>query len=74
LGQIHQVELEVSMPSSSQECRRQAVALVRLAEVASSPEDKKRFANLAEMWLKLAGDLEEIDTHLQPKAGRKKAG
>jgi len=62
------------MPSSSQECRRQAVALVRLAEVASSPEDKRRFASLAEIWLKLAGDLKEIDTHLQPKAGRKKAG
>jgi hypothetical protein len=62
------------MPSSSQECRRQAVALVRLAEATASPEDKKRFANLAKMWLKLAGDLEEINTHLQPKAGRKKAG
>jgi hypothetical protein len=66
--------LEVSMPSSSQECRRQAVALVRLAEVASSPDDKKRLARLAEMWLKLAGDLEEIDTHLRAKAGWKKAG
>jgi hypothetical protein len=62
------------MPSSSQECRRQAVALVRLAEVASSPDDKKRLARLAEIWLKLAGDLEEINTHLQPKAGWKKAG
>jgi len=62
------------MPSSSEECRRQAVALVRLAEVAASPGDKRRLASLAEIWLRLAGDLEEIDRQLQPKAGRKKAG
>jgi hypothetical protein len=71
LDQIQQY-LEVSMSTSSEECRRQAVHLVRLAEVASPPDKKKRFAYLAEMWLKLAKDLEEIDAHLQQKA-RKKA-
>jgi hypothetical protein len=70
LDQIQQY-LEVSMSTSSEECRRQAVHLVRLAEVAS-PDKKKRFAYLAQMWLKLAKDLEEIDAHLQQKA-RKKA-
>jgi len=61
------------MPSSSQECRRQSLALIRLAEASASPEDKRRFANLAESWLKLASDLEAIEKHLQTKAGRKKA-
>jgi hypothetical protein len=62
------------MPSSSQECRHKALGLIQLAETAASADDKKRFANLAETWLKLAGDLEEIDTLLQTQAEREKAG
>ena len=55
------------MPSSSQECRRQAQALIGLAEASASPREKRRLANLAEAWLKLAGDLEQLDRQLQSR-------
>jgi hypothetical protein len=62
------------MSRSSQECRRQALACVRRAESTSSPEDRRTFAKLAEIWLKLAGDLEELDTRLLSKDAWKKTG
>jgi hypothetical protein len=45
------------MPDSPQECRRQALACVRLAQTSVSAKDREKYANLATTWLSLAGDL-----------------
>ena len=47
------------MPLDPQECRRQALACVRLAQTSSSPQARLHYANLAKTWLTLAGDLDE---------------
>jgi hypothetical protein len=52
------------MPYSPQECRRQALACIRLAQALASPKDREMFANLAKTWLSLAGDLEATDPKL----------
>ena len=49
------------MPLAPQECRRQALACVRLAQTSVSAKDREKFANLATTWLSLAGDLEAIN-------------
>src|SRR5215210_8882938 len=53
------------MPNDPNECRRQALAWVRLAQASTSPRDRQKFAQRAETWLALAGDLENIS---QPKS------
>jgi hypothetical protein len=53
------------MPNSPQECRRQALACVRLAQASASGKDREKFANLAKVWLSLAGDLAAIDAALE---------
>jgi hypothetical protein len=46
------------MPLDPQECRRQALACVRLAQTSNTPEARQHYANLAKTWLTLAGDVE----------------
>jgi hypothetical protein len=65
--------LEVRMPLDPNECRRQALACVRLAETSSSPQARLHYANLAKTWLTLAGDLDDMDAQLKPEP-EKKAG
>jgi hypothetical protein len=55
------------MPLDSQECRRQALACVRLAEA------RLHYANLAKTWLTLAGDLDDRNAQLKSEP-EKKAG
>ena len=62
------------MSSSPNECRRQALACVQLAQASASPEDRKRYANLAARWISLAGDLEAIDTQLRSEPAKRKTG
>ena len=59
------------MPLDSKECRRQALACVRLAQTSSSPEARRRYAELAKTWLTLAGDLEDLDAQLETKPDKK---
>jgi ribosomal protein S7 len=53
------------MPYSSQECRRQALACVRLAQASASAKEREMFARLAKTWLSLAEDLEATDAKLE---------
>ena len=52
------------MPLDPQECRRQALACVRL---------RLHYANLAKTWLTLAGDLDDRNAQLKSEP-EKKAG
>ena len=61
------------MPLDPQECRRQALACVRLAQTSISPEARLHYANLAKTWLTLAGDLDERNAQLKSEP-EKKAG
>ena len=47
------------MPLDPQECRRQALACVRLAQTSGTPQARLHYANLAKTWLTLAGDLDD---------------
>jgi hypothetical protein len=58
------------MPLDPQECRRQALACVRLAQTSSSPQARLHYANLAKTWLTLAGDLDvQLKSEPEEKAG-----
>jgi hypothetical protein len=58
------------MPLDPQECRRQALACVRLAQTSISPEGRRHYANLAKTWLTLAGDLDaQLKSEPEEKAG-----
>ncbi len=46
------------MPGDPKECRQHAVACLRLAQTAASPEAREHFASIANTWLKLADELE----------------
>ena len=46
------------MPGNPEECRRHALACVRLAQTSSTPQGRDHFAKLARTWIKLAEDLE----------------
>jgi hypothetical protein len=61
------------MPFDPMECRRQALAGVRLAQTSSSPEARLHYANLAKTWLTLAGDLDDLEEQLEGEL-EKKAG
>ena len=54
-----------------QECRRQALACVRLAQTSISPEARLHYANLAETWLTLAGDLDDRNEQLKSDPDKK---
>jgi hypothetical protein len=58
------------MPLDPQECRRQALACVRLAQTSISPQARLHYANLAKTWLTLAGDLDvQLKSEPEKKAG-----
>ena len=61
------------MPLDPQECRRQALACVRLAQTSVSPEARRTYAELAKTWLTIAGDLVERESQLKAEP-EKKAG
>jgi hypothetical protein len=64
---------EFDMPLDPQECRRQALACVRLAQTSSTPQARLHYANLAKTWLTLAGDLDDRNAQLKSEP-EKKAG
>ena len=61
------------MPLDLQECRRQALACVRLAQTSISLQARRHYAELAKTWLTIAGDLADRESQLtddpQEKAG-----
>ena len=59
------------MPLDPQECRRQALACVRLAQTSNTPEARLHYANLAKTWLTLAGDLDDRNAQLESEPGKK---
>jgi hypothetical protein len=59
------------MPLDPNECRRQALACVRLAQTSSSPQARLHYANLAKTWLTLAGDLDDMDAQLKSEPEQK---
>jgi len=61
------------MPLDPQECRRPALACVRLAQTSISPQARLHYATLAKTWLTLAGDLDEINSQRKAEP-EKKAG
>jgi hypothetical protein len=62
-----------TVPLDPQECRRQALACVRLAQTSVSPQARRAYADLVKTWLTIAGDLADLES--QPKADpEKKAG
>ena len=46
------------MPGDPRECREHALHCLELAKTASSPQVKAKFLDLANMWTKLAAELE----------------
>ena len=46
------------MPGNPEECRRHALACVRLAQTSATPQGRDHFAKLARTWIRLAEDLE----------------
>jgi hypothetical protein len=62
------------MPLDPMECRRQALACVRLAQASGSSQARLHYANLAKTWLTLAGDLQDIEVQLKVKPEKRKAG
>jgi hypothetical protein len=59
------------MPLDPQECRRQTLACVRLAQTSNSHEARLHYANLAKTWLTLAGDLDDTNAELKFEPERK---
>ena len=54
------------------ECRKHALACLRLAQTSPSPHVREHFANLAKTWLKLVGDLQALrDTLEEPESRRR---
>jgi hypothetical protein len=47
------------MPGNPEECRRHALACVRLAQTSATPQGRDHFAKLARTWIRLAEDLEK---------------
>ena len=54
------------MPGDPKECRRHALACVRLAQTSQSQQAREQFSNLARTWIKLADDLERTEAFLAP--------
>ena len=59
------------MPLDPQECRRQALACVRLAQTSISLEARRHYAELAKTWLTIAGDLADRESRLKPDSDKK---
>jgi hypothetical protein len=49
------------MPGDPKECRRHALACVRLAQTSPSQQAREQFTNLARTWINLADDLEKTE-------------
>ena len=62
------------MSNPPNECRRQVLACVRLAQASTSAKDRVAFAKLAKIWLSLASDLEELDRQLKSEPEKRKTG
>ena len=57
---------------NAKECRKHALACLRLAETSTLPQAREHFAKLGKTWLKLAGDLQALrDTLEEPKSRRR---
>ena len=52
------------MPGDPKECRQHALNCVRLAQTATTPQSRERFANLAQTWVRLAEELEHAQAFL----------
>jgi hypothetical protein len=61
------------MPLDPQECRRQALACVRLAQTSITPQARRHYAELAKTWLTIAGDLADLESQ-QKTDPEKKTG
>ena len=48
------------MPKDPKECRQRALHCVLMAKGARSPEGQHHFYLLAQSWIKLAQDLEQV--------------
>ena len=59
------------MPLDPQECRRQALACVRLAQTSVSPQARRTYAELAKTWLTIAGDLADLESQLKADPEKK---
>jgi hypothetical protein len=59
------------MPLDPQECRRQALACVRLAQTSISPQARRHYAELAKTWLTIAGDLADQESQLKADPDKK---
>jgi hypothetical protein len=66
-------KLEFDMPLDPKECRRQALACVRLAQTSTSLQVRRHYAELAKTWLTLAGDL-DFESQLRDEPPQKKVG
>jgi hypothetical protein len=62
------------MSNPPNECRRQVLACVRLAQASTSAKDRAAFAKLAKIWLSLVSDLEELDRQLKSEPEKRKTG
>ena len=61
------------MPLDPQECRRQALACVRLAQTSLSPQARRTYTEVARTWLTIAGDLADLESQLKADLRRKLA-
>ena len=59
---------------NTKECRKHALACLRLAQTSTSPHAREQFADLAKTWLKLAGDLQALHDMLEEPEPRRRTG
>ena len=57
---------------NTKECRKHALACLRLAQTSASAHAREQFANLAKTWLKLAGDLQVLHETLEEPESRRR--
>ena len=68
--------VDMSKPAigNIKECRKHALACLRLAQTSQSPHVREHFANLGKTWLKLAGDLQALRDTLEEPESRRRTG
>ena len=52
------------MPGDPKECRRHALACVRLAQTSPFQQTRDHYANLARTWIRLADEIESTEALL----------
>jgi hypothetical protein len=67
------VDMSKSPIGNTKECRKHALACLRLAQTSASAHAREQFANLA-TWLKLAGDLQTLRDTLEEPESRRRTG